>query len=197
MNQPLQHDTQAAVVALPVNVTCKTGNVDKQRLVFIAEEMPIAFRYNGFSHAVMMATPDDLEDFAVGFSCSEGIIDAPSDIGNVSVCRSDEDTTIDICLDGKALHHYLASRRVRQLRGRTSCGLCGVEDLNDVRRAHARVRPAQALSAEAILSALTMLRQRQPLSRLTRGAHASAWVTLEVPCGPSGRTLAGIIRSTS
>jgi FdhD protein len=77
------------------------------------------------------------------------------------------------------LHRYLAGRRVRQLRGHTSCGLCGVEDLDDVRRPAARVAPAGPPEAKAVAFALEALRARQPLSRLTRGAHASAWVTLE------------------
>jgi hypothetical protein len=58
MNQPIQHDTQAAVVSVPVDSICKVGDIDELRLVCIAEEMPIAFRYNGFSHEVMIATPD-------------------------------------------------------------------------------------------------------------------------------------------
>jgi formate dehydrogenase assembly factor FdhD len=70
MNQPIQHDTQAAVVSVPPDATCKVGNIDELRLSCIAEGMPISFRYNGFSHAVMMATPDHLQHFAVGFSRS-------------------------------------------------------------------------------------------------------------------------------
>jgi FdhD protein len=69
---------------------------------------------------------------------------------------------------------------VRQLRGHTSCGLCGVEDLDDVSRPTAHVRPAMPMSPDLILSALTAIRQWQPLSRYTRGAHASAWI------GPEG-----------
>ena len=145
----------------------------------IAEETPVAFRYNGFPHAVMMATPDDLEDFATGFSKSEGIIEGCSDAHNISVCQSCEGTTIDISLAGNALRRYLASRRVRQLRGHTSCGLCGVEDLHDVRRPAARVASAKSLRTDSIQSALNALRAWQPLSRYTRGAHASAWVALE------------------
>jgi FdhD protein len=68
---------------------------------------------------------------------------------------------------------------VRQLRGHASCGLCGVEDLNDVARPFARVRPAAPLEAHVVRGALTALRQWQPLSRQTRGAHASAWVSPE------------------
>jgi FdhD protein len=176
MNRPLKHDSQPAVVSLPVKATCKAWDSGEQRLVCIAEETPIAFRYDGFSHAVMMATPDDLQDFAVGFSRTEGVIKTSTDLRDISISQSDDGTTIDISLGSDALHRYLATRRIRQLRGHTSCGLCGVEDLHDVHRLHVRVRQAPPLSSEPILSALAALRQWQPLSRVTRGAHASAWV---------------------
>jgi formate dehydrogenase accessory protein FdhD len=179
MNQPLQHDSRAAIVSLPVNATCKARGPDEQRLVCLAEEVPIAFRYDGFAHGVMMATPADLHDFAVGFSRSEGIIQSRSEIQDISIIHSDEGAIVDISLSGSALHHYLAGRRVRQLRGHTSCGLCGVEDLNDVRRPFPKLRPAASLAAGSITAALTALRQWQPLSRRTRGAHASAWVALD------------------
>ena len=166
-------------MSLPVDVTCNAPSACEQRLVCIAEEVPVAFRYNGFSHAVMMATPGDLQDFAVGFSRTEGVIEAISDLQDISIGQSDEGTSIDISLGGDALHRYLATRRVRQLRGHTSCGLCGIEDLNDVHRPGFRVPAATAPRADSISSALTSLRQWQPLSRLTRCAHASAWVTLD------------------
>jgi FdhD protein len=176
MNQPLSHDSQA-LVSRPLNAICHAQGGDERRLVCIAEETPIAFRYDGFSHAVMMATPADLQDFAVGFSRSEGIIETNTDLRDISIRQGDEGTAIDISLTGTSLHRYLAGRRVRQLRGPTSCGLCGVEDLRDVRRPASRVGLAKPLDAVSVQSALNALRQWQPLSRHTRGAHASAWVT--------------------
>src|SRR3977135_4183139 len=127
----------------------------------------------------MMATPDDLEGFAIGFSLSEGAIEVCSNVREISISRCDDGMTIDLSLDAVSLHRYLATRRVRQLHGHTSCGLCGVEDLDDVWRPSMRVRPAAPLDAELIAAALTSLRLGQPLSRHTRGAHASAWVSLD------------------
>jgi len=147
--------------------------------VCVAEETPVALRYSGFAHAVMMATPEDLDDFAVGFSLSEGIIEISSPLPDISISAGNGGITIDLSLCGTDLHRYLASRRVRQLRGHTSCGLCGVEDLNDVARPAARVLPATTLDADLIRGALAALRPWQPLSRQTRGAHASAWVRLD------------------
>jgi FdhD protein len=145
--------------------------------VCVAEETPVAFRYDGFSHAVMMASPKDLEDFATGFSVSEGIIEATGGLRATLISRHDDGITIDVSLNPHDLHRYLSERRVRQLRGNTSCGLCGVEDLADIRRPAARLRPGKSLDADLIRSTLVKLRQWQPLSRQTRGAHASAWVT--------------------
>src|SRR5947209_9624831 len=179
MNRPLQHSSYGACVSLTVQASCRDESSGQGRLVCVAQETPIAFRYNGFPYAVMMATPDDLEDFAVGFSLTEGIIAPASELAELSILPSDGGITVDISLHGGDLHRYLASRRVRQLRGHTSCGLCGVEDLDDVSRPPMRVRAAPPLDPEVIQPALASLRHWQPLSRQTRGAHASAWVGLD------------------
>jgi FdhD protein len=178
MNQPLQHHLPASLVSLTIEASGGDQGVRAQRLVSVAEETPVGFRYNGFAHAVMMATPDDLEDFAAGFSLSEGIIESSGIPPESLISRCDNGISIDVLLGGKDLHRYLASRRVRQLRGHTSCGLCGVEDLSDISRPLGRVRPGAPLDSGLIRSALETLRQWQPLSRQTRGAHASAWVGL-------------------
>ncbi|MDB5582147.1 MAG: formate dehydrogenase family accessory protein FdhD [Bradyrhizobium sp.] len=175
--QPLRHLTASPFVSVPVNATSE-GQVTSQ-LVCVAEETPVGFRYSGFAHAVMMATPEDLEDFAVGFSLSEGATRTSGPLPDISIHRGDEGITVDITLCGEDLHRYLAGRRVRQLRGHTSCGLCGVEDLSDIARPGVRVRTAPSLDTSIICNALTALRQWQPLSRQTRGAHASAWANLE------------------
>jgi FdhD protein len=177
MNQPLQHPTRtvASVAARAV----PPDAIEPARLICIAEETPVAFRYDGFAHAVMMATPDDLHDFAIGFTRTEGIIEQSTDLRNLVIHEGNGGISLDISLSGPSLHRYLAGRRVRQLRGHTSCGLCGVEDLQDVQRPAARVARTRIPDAHAVMSALDALRARQPLSRHTRGAHASAWVTLD------------------
>ncbi len=142
----------------------------------VAEETPIAFRYGGFAHAVMMATPDDLADFALGFSLSEGIIQSAADVARMDIRERDDGITVDIVLAPARMHRYLADRRVRMLRGNTSCGLCGAEDLRDVHRPPMRVAPGSRVGAPQVQAALEALRGFQPLSRQTRGAHASAWV---------------------
>jgi FdhD protein len=152
------------------------GGTSDSRTLDCAEEEAVAFRYNGMPHGVMMASPTDLEDFAFGFSLAEGIIDTPADIRGISASVGAEGILIDVSLRGISLHRYLAGRRVRQLCGNTGCGLCGVQDLEDVRRPFASVRAGEPLDDGAIRIAFEQLRERQPLSRLTRGAHAAAWV---------------------
>jgi FdhD protein len=168
MHQSFDHKNRGAIVYLSLSGRAQ---------ICIAEETPVAFRYDGFSHAVMMASPEDLQDFATGFSVSEGIIDASGCLRAISISRHDGGINIDISLHARDLHRYLAGRRVRQLRGNTSCGLCGVEDLADIRRPPTRVEPGESLNIDVIRATLAKLREWQPLSRQTRGAHASAWVT--------------------
>jgi FdhD protein len=155
------------------------GQRGESRLLDCVEEEAVAFRYNGFSHGVMMATSTDLEDFAYGFSLAERAIETAADIDTISFSAASNGVAIDVSLRGASLHRYLAGRRVRQLRGNTSCGLCGVQDLDDLRHLPARVRAAEPPDESAILAAFEQLRDWQPLSRLTRGAHAAAWVAMD------------------
>jgi FdhD protein len=142
----------------------------------IVEEVPIGFRYGGIAYAVMMATPEHVEDFALGFSLTERIITAPADITGIAVQAAEEGLSVDITLGADAMRRFLRGRRVRQVRGHTSCGLCGVEDLADVRHVAQRVRAGGAVSAGAVAHAVESLRAFQTLSRATHGAHAAAWV---------------------
>jgi FdhD protein len=163
--------------ALPVEVVSAHAAGREIAGVSVADERPIAFAYNGFSHAVMMASPIDLEDFVYGFSLTEGIIEHGEDIHAIAVTEQDEGTRIEVSLTGSSLHRYLARRRVRRLSGNTSCGLCGVEDFADAAPRAGRVPAASPIDPELICRTADQLRQCQPLSRVTRGAHAAAWVS--------------------
>ena len=145
--------------------------------VCVAEEWPVAFRYNGFPYAVMMASPTDLEDFAYGFSFTEGLIERAEDVEHLSVAHDEAGIRVDVCLSGPSLHRYLAARRIRRLSGNTGCGLCGVEDLADasLKASHVPARPPP--DPGIISRTADHLRQCQPLSRSTRGAHAAAWIS--------------------
>jgi FdhD protein len=145
----------------------------------LAEEVPVGFRYGGLPHAVMMATPDDLEDFALGFSLTEGIVGGAADIRGVSVRRGPDDIEIDIALTPVRFQAYLARERGRALRTHTSCGVCGVQEIGDLPGWTACVKPAPPPPAAAIRRALAALRDHQPLGRRTNATHAAGWADAE------------------
>jgi len=155
--------------------------IDAARDETVAEEIAVGFVYNGFPHAVMMATPNDLVDFAAGFSLTEGLIDGLAGLRGVAASADTDGVRLAIELAPAALTSFLQRRRVRQLRGHTSCGICGVEEIAQVAQLAARApqsfsaatRPR--LDAAPLRRALAALRDYQPLSRVTRCAHAAAW----------------------
>lgn len=139
----------------------------------LAVEVPVALEFNGISHAVMLATPCDLEDFALGFALSEGIIQSPAECYSADIEGSDKGLTIHCRISSRAFM-ALKGRR-RNLAGRTGCGLCGVESLQDVlREVPAPVQGTQ-LAMSAMRTALAALGSRQPLNHATGGMHAAAW----------------------
>jgi FdhD protein len=147
----------------------------------VAEEVPLAISYNGFAHAVMMGTPRDLEDFAAGFSLAEGVITALPDMKDVAIAPHGDGIAVQIMLSAAALQRHLALRRARSLRGHTSCGVCGVEDLAQLETLPTPTVRSSARPVEpaALAAALDKLRGFQPLSARTHGAHAAAWVRLD------------------
>jgi FdhD protein len=144
----------------------------------LAEETPVALVYNGISHAVMMATPADLEAFALGFSLSEGIADSPAHIYGIDVQTQPQGIEVHITLGG-AQFAALKDRR-RQLAGRTGCGLCGLESLQALDLQVAPLDyPAPQQRRSDILAALQRLPQHQPLNAQSGALHVAAWVNLQ------------------
>ena len=139
----------------------------------LAEEVPVALEYNGISYAVMMATPADLEEFALGFSISEGIIGSAREFYGVEVEQGCAGITAHIDI-ASAAFAKLKDRR-RSMTGRTGCGLCGVDSLAQVLRPLPWMAPSRALSAHAIRRALAGVKQLQPLNRITGATHAALW----------------------
>jgi len=141
---------------------------------WVADEVPVALEYNGISHAVMLATPLDLEEFALGFSLSEGILAAPHELYAVEETRSEL---------GITLHMQVASgpfarlkERRRSLTGRTGCGLCGTESLEQVARELPMLAAhAAPWSAAAVGRAMSQFRDLQTLQQATGAVHAAAW----------------------
>lgn len=139
----------------------------------VAEEIPVALEYNGISHAVMLATPADLEDFAWGFSLTEGIIDDMSQLRDVEVSRSPQGITLQVSIASAAFAR-LKDRR-RNLTGRTGCGLCGTDSLKDAVRPAPVLTAATTFESAAITRALGDLRGQQQLLAATGATHAAAW----------------------
>ena len=145
------------------------------RIDVLAEETPVALVYNGISHAVMMASPADLEDFAVGFSVSEGIADDKSDIGNIEPFVVDDGIEVRIELSSRSF--WRLKERRRTLAGRTGCGLCGVDSLEQTVRVMQPVASDLKVSLDAIHRALDNLPEAQANNRATRSMHAAAFAT--------------------
>lgn len=146
----------------------------------VAEEVPIAMVYNGISYAVMLATPQDFEDFAIGFSLAEGIIHGLDEVYGIEVVRHDNGIEVHIDLATERFHR-LKERR-RNLAGKTGCGLCGAESLDQAMRLPAQLTPQPVTSvlppvaSAAIDAAHHRIRELQPLQLLTGATHACAWV---------------------
>lgn len=149
--------------------------VDRDRT--LPAEVPVELAYGGVPYAVMMATPSDLEDFAVGFSLTEGIARVRSDIRAVTVEVEDKGVRLEIDLTAERLHAHLARRR--SLAGRTGCGLCGIDDLNSLPQAKPLQGSAPDLSLAAIRAALSNLDGLQILNAATHAVHAAAWACLD------------------
>ena len=140
----------------------------------VVEEVPVALEYNGISQVVMMATPVDLKDFAVGFSLTEGIIDRASDIYDCEVILLENGMRVAMEISSECFAR-LKERR-RNMAGRTGCGLCGVDSLSQVRRALKPVRKTSEISCMSIQTALNNLREFQPIFHKTGGTHGAFWV---------------------
>ena len=141
----------------------------------IAEEVPIAMIYNGISHAVMLATPHDLHDFAMGFSLAEGILTTPQELYGIEIIE--QPNGIELHLEIAAERFHQLKERRRSMTGRTGCGLCGAESLDQALRLPNNVVAGdQQFSSDAILSALKNIQAKQELQGKTGATHASAWV---------------------
>lgn len=150
---------------------------------FLAEEVPVALVYNGISHVVMMASPKDLELFAIGFSLSEGIIAHPQEIYGMDVVQACNGLEVQIELSSRRFMGLKERRRA--LAGRTGCGVCGVEQLNDIGKPVAPLPFTQTFNLGNLDKALEHLNDVQPIGQLSGCTHAVAWLL------PSGEIVGG------
>ena len=141
----------------------------------LANEVPVAFEYNGISHAVMLATPADLEDFAVGFSLSEGIVDSVKQIFDIALVESDTGIVAQVEIANEAFVRLKNHRR--SLAGRTGCGLCGAESLDQVLRTLKALPIQKSFSFDALHSGLLALTDQQHLQKASGATHAACRVS--------------------
>lgn len=149
--------------------------VNSQRA--IATEIPVSFIYGDAPYAVMMASPGDAEDFAYGFSLTEGIVRSPDEIRRIKAAPQGKGLSLAIELAPGRFREHLSRRRA--ITGRTSCGLCGVETVEQLPQA-APVAPAAPIAPKALFAALANLEKNQKLNALTHAVHAAAF------CGRDG-----------
>ncbi|QEY58889.1 formate dehydrogenase accessory sulfurtransferase FdhD [Pseudomonas sp. C27(2019)] len=147
----------------------------------VAQEIPIAMVYNGVTHAVMMASPGDLEDFALGFSLTEGILQRSAQLFSFEIIVSDDGIAIDMHIAGDCFTRLQQQRR--SMVGRTGCGLCGTESLAQVVRSIAPVAAQRMPADEVVQRALCNLSKHQPQQLQTGATHGAAW------CSANGQVL--------
>jgi len=141
----------------------------------LAAEVPVALVYNARPHVVMMCTPADLEDFAVGFTLTEGIVGRAADIVRVETVKYSRGVELQIEIPAAASDRL--AERARAITGRTGCGLCGVEVIDQVFRELREVRSSLTVSRSALWRASESLATHQPLNRETSAIHAAAWAS--------------------
>ena len=164
--------TRPAVTQISRIAHRQSGTAAAGRMV--PEETPIARSYAGTTHAVMMASPADFEDFALGFSLTEGIIGSPDEIESVEVEELGVGVDIQIRLKDTANTRFQARRR--RLAGPVGCGLCGIESIEEAMRSVDDVgSPALTLSADDIVQSVKLLSKMQPLHAQTGAVHAAGF----------------------
>ncbi|HEY9540685.1 MAG TPA: formate dehydrogenase accessory sulfurtransferase FdhD [Luteimonas sp.] len=139
----------------------------------VAAEVPVAFACNGEPFAVMMATPEDLEDFAFGFALAEGIVASADEVVIDSIETSLEGVAIALSIPSDRAS-VLEARR-RSLEGRSGCGICGMAQVEAVLRPPPPVGTGTVITTDALDRALRELQGRQPLNALTGATHAAGW----------------------
>jgi len=164
-------------VKVPMQVVAYTGDEARPGQRALAVESAINLVYGSVPHAVMMATPADLEDFAYGFSLTEGIVEEAAEIRGTRVEAAPDGIRLHVELAPGRLREHLA--RKRAISGRTGCGVCGIEDLTELPRAEMRAVSNLQVSLPAIARALAGLDAAQRLGAETRAVHAAAWAGLD------------------
>jgi len=142
----------------------------------VPEETPVAFVYNRRNYAVMLATPADLQDFALGFSLTERVIDAPEDVSVIDIYQSSRGVELHISIEPNKLERLDIRQRRRNIVGRAGCGICGLENVEVFFETLPRLSDTKArITQTALIRASEAMGKHQPLNQITRTVHAAAW----------------------
>jgi len=163
-----------AAVSAQLDVARWTRGTLAQTTDLVAEEMPVALVYHEVPHVVMLATPADLEDYAVGFTLSEGLVARADEIRGVTVTQGAAAADVNISVAWERFTQLLQRRR--NLAGRTGCGLCGAETAADAIREPPPVPGGISVSAAELHESIAQLPERQLINSRTGSVHAAAWV---------------------
>lgn len=162
----------------------------------VPEEVPVAFSYGGSTHAVMMASPADLVDFAVGFSLTEGIISTRAEIRSIEVIEAGQGFDVQVDLQD-ANADALKARR-RHMAGPVGCGLCGIESIEQAVRVVPELSGVEvSVEGDDIVAAVKALNEAQSLNRETRAVHGAGFYNPQKGCLLSAKMSAATMRSTS
>ena len=144
------------------------------------EETPVAFVFNRRNYAVMLATPQDLVDYAVGFSLTERVIGSVSDIQGLDVSHNDRGVDLRLRISEECLDKFDLRQRRRNLPGNAGCGVCGLENIDEFFTPLPKVaKEKTALNPAAVDKAFRALADHQPINQRTRSVHGAAWVSFE------------------
>jgi FdhD protein len=141
----------------------------------IPEETALAMTYNGGTYAVMMGTPQDLRDFAIGFSLDEGVVQSPDDFESLDIVELDDGIEIRMWLSADKA--ALLSERRRHIAGPTGCGICGIESITEAVRPAAVVTKGRCFAPHEIMAAMASIAPLQKINHETRAVHAAAFWT--------------------
>jgi len=171
MGEPALPDKQTRVYSL---------DTTKEGVWHIPEETPVAFVYNRRNYAVMLATPTDMADFALGFSLSERIIHGPEDIESLEIRHLDKGIELHFKINAARLEAFDTRARRRNLVGTAGCGICGLENADAL---FAPLEPvtngAITISKPALETAMANFKSLQPINQRTKSVHGAAWVNAD------------------
>jgi FdhD protein len=170
-----ENETPLPAPAVSVSCTAQRGGVSFPSTRIVPDEQAVAFTYNGSTHAVMMATPADLEDFSLGFALTEGLIEDRSEIENLEIMPTPLGIEARVWLKGDRAEAY--AKRRRSMAGPTGCGLCGIESLEAAMRPLPRVTAQAKVSSQAVVAAMASLDPAQTLNGVTHAVHGAGFWT--------------------